>query len=152
MGLNLGGRFFLGVLYVGCSVLFSTASWATTVEPGEGTLMVNKGQGYWPVKHRTVAKIGESFVVSPGGHATLIYSDGCKADIKPGAVTMVTRLSPCASASYAQSQDTPDYGNHWCVTPPTPLDYGNPSYCMGAPVTAGVLAVFGAIVYEAISP
>lgn len=122
--------------------------------------MINKGKGYWPLKHRAVANVGNSLVVSPGGHATLVYSDGCKVNIRPGAVTTVTRLSPCASGSYAQNgsgpnapnQDPPDYTNHWCATPPTPLDYGNPSYCAGVPVTAAVLAVFGAIVYEAISP
>ena len=114
--------------------------------------MVNKGQGYWPVRHRAAAKVGESYVVSPGGHAMLVYSDGCKVDIKPGAVTTVDRLSPCASGSFAQTGPAPDYTNHWCVTPPTPLDYGNPSYCMGVPVTASVLALFGAVAYIAISP
>jgi hypothetical protein len=102
--------------------------------------------------HRVAAKAGDSIMVSPGGRAKLAYPDGCKVDVESGAITTVTPLSPCASGSSAQTHDDQDYSNHWCVTPPTPLDYGNPSYCAGVPVTAAVLAVFGTIVYEAISP
>lgn len=145
----MGKRRLLSALCVGCAVLLSTSSWAATVERSEGILMINKGKGFKLVKHQVVAKAGDSIMVSPDGHAKLVYPDGCKVDIQPGVVTTVTRLSPCASASYAQAQD---YGNHWCVTPANPNDYNNPSYCTGVPVTAAVLALFGTVIYEAVSP
>jgi hypothetical protein len=145
----MGKRPLLSALCVGCAVLLSTSSWATTVELSEGTLMINKGKGFKAVKHQVVAKAGDSIMVSPGGHAKLVYPDGCTIEVQPGAVTTVTRLSPCASGSYAQNQD---YGNHWCVTPANPIDNNNPGYCAGVPVTAAVLAVFGTIIYEAVSP
>jgi len=88
-------------------------------------------------------------MVGPNGSAVIAYNDGCMVNVEPGTVKTVATLSPCASGSYAQ---TPDYRNNWCVTPPTPNDYNNPSYCAGAPVTAAVLALFGTVIYEAVSP
>ncbi len=42
-------------------------------------------------------------MVGPGGSATVVYEDGCKVDIRPGAVTTIAPLSPCASGSNAQN-------------------------------------------------
>lgn len=88
-------------------------------------------------------------MVGPDGAAVIAYADGCTVDVKPGTVETIAQLSPCASGASAQNQD---YGNHWCVAPANPTDYNNPSYCAGVPVTAAVLALFGAIIYEAVSP
>jgi hypothetical protein len=41
-------------------------------------------------------------MVGPGGAATVVYGDGCKVDVQPGAVTTIAPLSPCASGSNAQ--------------------------------------------------
>ena len=116
-------RVLLSALCVGFAVLLSTSSWAATAEPTEGALMINKGKGFKQVEHRVVAKVGDTLMVSLGGHAKLVYADGCKVDIEPGAMTTVAPLSPCASGANAQSQS---YGTSWCVTPPTPNDYNNP--------------------------
>lgn len=43
-------------------------------------------------------------MVGPGGAATVVYDDGCKVDVQPGAVATVAPLSPCASGSNAQEQ------------------------------------------------
>lgn len=43
-------------------------------------------------------------MVGPGGAATVVYPDGCKVDVQPGAVTTIAPLSPCASGSYASDQ------------------------------------------------
>jgi hypothetical protein len=145
----MGKRPILSAFCVGWAMLLSTSSWAATVEPSDGVLLLNKGKGFKVFKHQVAAKAGDAIMVSPDGHAKLVYADGCKVDIQPGVVTRVARLSPCASGSLAQD---PDYGNHWCVTPATPTDYNNPSYCAGVPVTGAVLALFGALTYVAISP
>ena len=142
-------RTLFTALCVGFTVLFGASGWAATVEPIEGSLMINKGNGYKSVKHQTTAKVGDAIMVSPGGSGKLVYADGCKVDVKPGVVTTVSKLSPCASGAYAQNQDN---NFHWCATPANPADYNNPSYCAGVPVTAAVLAVFGGIIYDAISP
>jgi hypothetical protein len=41
-------------------------------------------------------------MVGPGGTATVVYDDGCKVNVQPGAVTTISPLSPCASGSNAQ--------------------------------------------------
>jgi len=85
--------------------MLSTSSWAATVEPGQGNLSVNQGQGFQPINSRIDANVGDSVMVAPGGAATVVYDDGCKVDVQPGAVTTIAPVSPCASGSYAQSND-----------------------------------------------
>ena len=51
---------------------------------------------------RTNANVGDLVMVGPGGSATVVYDDGCKVNVQPGAVTTIAPLSPCASGSNAQ--------------------------------------------------
>lgn len=84
------------------AMLLSTSSWAATVEPGQGGLTINQGQGFQPINSRVDANVGDSVMVAPGGSATVVYDDGCKVDVQPDAVTTIAPISPCASGSYAQ--------------------------------------------------
>jgi hypothetical protein len=88
-------------LSIGCSVLVATPSWAAVVEPGYGDLTINQGQGFKSVTSRANANAGDSVMVGPGGSATVVYDDGCKVNVQPGAVTTIAPLSPCASGSNA---------------------------------------------------
>jgi hypothetical protein len=98
----MGKRPFLSAACFGCAVFFASSAWAATVEPGQGNLSVNQGQGFQPINSRVDANAGDSVMVGPGGAATVVYSDGCRVDVQPGAVTTVAPLSPCATGSYAQ--------------------------------------------------
>ena len=93
-------RPFLGALCL--AMLLTTSSWAATIEPGQGSLTINQGQGFQPINSRVDANVGDSVMVSPGGTATVVYDDGCKVDVQPDAVTTIAPISPCASGSYAQ--------------------------------------------------
>ena len=151
-GWIMGKRPLLSALCVGCAVFLSTSSWAAataTVDPSHGDVLINRGKGFTQIRRPVKVRAGSSVMVGPNGSAVIAYNDGCTVNVEPGTVKTVAMLSPCASGSSAQA---PDYRNNWCVTPPTPNDYNNPSYCAGAPVTAGVLALFGAVIYEAVSP
>jgi hypothetical protein len=106
----MSGRPFFGALCFGCAMLVTSASFAATVEPGAGALSVNQGQGFQPINSRIDANVGDSVMVGPGGTATVMYSDGCKVDVQPGAVTTVAPLSPCATGSYAQDFDWRGWG------------------------------------------
>ena len=105
---------------VGCAVLTASPSWAAVVQPGLGNLTINQGQGFKPVTAAVSANVGDSVMVGPGGSATVVYEDGCKVDVRPGAVITVAPLSPCAAGSNAQSpncppgsQGYPDCGQDW---------------------------------------
>ena len=126
MGIRM--RLFLGAMCFGCVTLLGSSSWAATIEPDQGNLMVNQGKGFQPINGRVDASVGNSVMVAPGGTATVVYDDGCKVTVEPGTVTTIAPLSPCASGSYAQ----------------------DPSFDWGA-VTLGVLAVGagGLAIYEA---
>jgi hypothetical protein len=47
------------------------------------------------------AKVGDAVMVGPGGTATVVYDDGCKVNVQPGAVITIESLSPCTSGSNA---------------------------------------------------
>jgi hypothetical protein len=127
-------RHLLKALSIGCSLLISSPSWAVMVEPGQGDLSINRGQGFMPVKSQMSAKVGDSVMVAPGGSATVVYDDGCKVTVQPGAVTSIAALSPCASGSNAQ-------GNPWECRPDQNHDCGWPAGTMAFGVVwAGTLA------------
>jgi hypothetical protein len=98
----MGKRPFFGAFCFSCAVLVTSSTWAATLQPGQGDLTINQGQGFQPVNGRVDAKVGDSVMVGPGGAATLTYSDGCTVTVQPGSVTTIAPLSPCASGSYAQ--------------------------------------------------
>jgi hypothetical protein len=105
----MGQRPFFGVICVGFALFFGNSSWAATIEPGQGNLSINQGQGFQPVNNRIDANVGDSVMVAPGGAATVVYDDGCTVAVQPGAVATVAPLSPCASGSYAAE----DSGFNW---------------------------------------
>ncbi len=64
-----------------------------TVLPGQGD------QGFRPVNSRIEANVGDSVMVGPAGAATVVYEDGCKVTVQPGAVATIAPISPCASGA-----------------------------------------------------
>ena len=95
----------LPIIAVFCgAALLGGSAWAATVQPGQGNLSVNQGQGFRPINSRVDANVGDSVMVDPGGAATVVYDDGCVVNVEPGTVTMIAPLSPCTSGSYAQTQ------------------------------------------------
>ena len=99
-------RSCLCVSLIGGSLLLVSASWAATIEPVQGNLQLNRGQGFQPVNSRVDANVGDTVVVGPGGAAAVTYSDGCKVPVQPGAVTTIAPLSPCASGSMADDNNS----------------------------------------------
>jgi hypothetical protein len=145
---------FLSAVAVGCALMVASPTWAATVEPGFGDLTINHGQGFKPVTSRINANVGDAVMVGPGGSATVVYEDGCKVDIRPGAVTTIAPLSPCASGSNAQTapdcKQWPDgqwysidpHGGHHPCEPPN--DW------VGAGIGIGLLGIgLGVGIYEA---
>jgi hypothetical protein len=72
---------------------------AATVTSIEGRLQINNGSGYHTVSGTTEARPGASVMVGPGGKAEILYSDGCRTPVTPGAVAVVAPVSPCAQGA-----------------------------------------------------
>ncbi|HWX85053.1 MAG TPA: hypothetical protein VNZ48_15765 [Xanthobacteraceae bacterium] len=106
---SMGRRSSFCVSVIGCALLFASAAGAATVEPVQGNLSLNQGQGFQPVNSRVKANVGDTVVVGPGGAAAVTYPDGCKVQVQPGAVTAIAPLSPCASGSRADDNDNLKY-------------------------------------------
>jgi hypothetical protein len=99
-------RAFFTIVAVGGALLCGAETWAATptatLEPVQGDVLINHGKGFEKVLASKIeAKVGDSVMVSPGGIAKVTYPDGCQANVKPGAVMTITKLSPCASGSLA---------------------------------------------------
>ena len=115
-------RAFFTIVAVGGALLCGAESWAATqtatLEPIQGDLLINHGKGFEKVLASKIeAKVGDSVMVSPGGIAKVTYADGCQANVKPGAVMTITKLSPCASGSLAADL-TPIYKAKPAEAPP----------------------------------
>src|ERR1700692_2387600 len=87
----------LGTFCLGCFLLVGSACWAATVQSVQGSFYLNRGQGFQPVNGSVDANVGDSVMVSPGAIAVILYPDGCKVGVQPGAVTTITPASPCTN-------------------------------------------------------
>jgi len=126
----------------GCALLVASPAWAAVVEPGYGDLTINQGQGFKPVTSRVNVSVGDSVMVGPGGAAIVVYDDGCKVSVQPGAVTTAAPLSPCAAGSNATTNGpgTSYYPN--CTPQPDGTLYCHPDWALVA-LGVGVAAALG---------
>jgi len=127
-----------------CAMLLSSSTWGATVEPGQGNLVINQGQGFQPVNSRIDANVGDSVMVGPDGSATVVYDDGCTVDVQPGSVMTISPISPCASGSNAQG---PPPG-----PPPGPAPLGEEYFWNGFAWVLVAAGAAGVITVIATSP
>ena len=62
----------------------------------QGDVKINRGSGFHRVAGAVQVVPGTSVMVAPGGSADILYSDGCRIPVRPGAVQVVAPVSPCA--------------------------------------------------------
>jgi hypothetical protein len=97
---------FIALIGLGFGGLFSVPSFAATVEPVQGEVAVNRGDGVFRHAPGSLeATIGDSLLVPPGGLARITYPDGCVVDLTPGTVVTITTDSPCKAPSDTASSD-----------------------------------------------
>ena len=121
-----------GIFCLGCFLLVSSACFGAKIEPVQGSFYLNQGQGFQPVNGPVEAKIGDAIMVSPGAMAVVLYPDGCKVSVQPGAVTTITSASPCTNP-FGPNAQNPN---------PTYAQEAPPNYTM-AVVGAAVLGAAG---------
>ena len=90
------------VLFFAVGVLCARPTFAAqvTVVPDQksskGAVMLSRGQGYAPINGPTTAKTGDMVLAFSGGHARVIYPDGCTVEVNDGGtVFVVPETSPC---------------------------------------------------------
>lgn len=83
------------------TVCLSLPSYAATLQSVAGKVSINSGAGYKAASSGNKVNVGDVVMASPGARAQLIYPDGCKVPVNPGAVMTIQAESPCAGA-YAQ--------------------------------------------------
>ena len=87
------------------SIIVGTACSAAIIEPiaGSNVAINRQGQGFQTVTEPAIANPGDLVMVSLTGSANVVYPDGCKIALQPGAVMAIAPLSPCAARSNAQA-------------------------------------------------
>ena len=86
-----------GVAVFASAMVLSLSSFAATVTPEQGIVLVNRGSGYQNVTGPTNVNPGDILVVNPGGSALLAYDDGCFVPVAVGTIVTVGAKSPCAT-------------------------------------------------------
>jgi hypothetical protein len=66
---------------------------AASVEPHVSPVYVNKGRGFQVVTTSTRIGPGDTVMTKDGGRAEIIYDDGCRVRVEPGAVASVRGVS-----------------------------------------------------------
>ena len=114
-----------GVAAFIAAVALSLSSFAATVMPEQGIVLVNHGNGYENATGPTAVNPGDIVVVNPGGSAQITYPDGCTVPVAVGAIVTVGAQSPCTtqgSMTPSQASIPPSQGNvppsQGDVTPP----------------------------------
>lgn len=62
---------------------------AATLQVTQGTVQINRGQGFEPVTGSTTVNPGDVVTVQPGGNAQIVYPDGSIQPVQPGSVASV---------------------------------------------------------------
>ena len=86
-----------GVAAFASAMTLSLSSFAATVTPEQGIVLVNRGNGYQNVTGPINVNPGDILVVNPGGSALLAYDDGCFVPVAVGTIVTVAPKSPCAT-------------------------------------------------------
>jgi hypothetical protein len=63
-------------------VSFSLPSLAAIVESIEGTVSINRGEGFHRVTAPRQIKVGDVIMASPGSSAAVVYYDGCRVSVQ----------------------------------------------------------------------
>ena len=113
-------------------VLLATPAWAgATVETVKSPVSINHGQGYQQVTKTASVANGDQVMAGAGGHAKIVYADGCVTDVYPGGVASVGK---CYKPMMAGLEVPPPAAYH---VPWVPIVLG------AAVIGVGVCAVSG---------
>jgi hypothetical protein len=135
-----------------CAAGLGQAASAATVDTIVGSVLVNKGKGFRPVTSPTEIATGDSVMVQSSSGADILYPNGCRIHVNPGAIATVfakrgglgnpSGLSSCQEYGYENTGATNGTGAI------TTLDPGLPGPGGIDPVTVviGGAVVGGAVV------
>src|SRR5262245_41328310 len=116
-------------------LLAVTPAWAgATVEAVKSPVSINHGQGYQAIANKAFAANGDQGMAGPGGHAKIIYSDGCITDVYPGGVASVGKCYKPMTAGL----ETPPPEEH--PIPWVPVVLGAGVIAVGICAVSGCLA------------
>ena len=90
---------YRGTIAMVAGLLLSSAASATTLQPMQGDVLVNRGAGFQPVVKPTTVGVGDSIMVSAKGSAQVVYNEQCSVDVRPGSVVTVALEPPCKKSA-----------------------------------------------------
>jgi hypothetical protein len=111
-----------------------------------GMILVNRGDGYAPLKSDRGVKKGDRIMARAGGRGRLLYTNGCTVGVQPGKVVTVGVAPNCdhysADDKLYTAADLPE--PHPAPPPPPPAFTPDPTGIGTWPIIVGGLVVVGA--------
>jgi hypothetical protein len=96
-------RWGASIAACGLGIFLGLPAWAVTVQTIDGTLSLNRGDGYVEVLSWADAPSGSQVMANPGSRGKVIYSDGCEINVSPGSVYTVQDSSPVLRGGSARN-------------------------------------------------
>ena len=87
-------RMRVGAVALMCASLVSTAVSAATLDTIVGKVLVNKGKGFRTVTSPTEISPGDSIMVKENSGADIVYENGTRVHVNPGAIATVSASPP----------------------------------------------------------
>lgn len=88
---------------IALTLLGYAAATAATLNPIQGDILVNRGNGYRLESTASELKPGDMVVANAGAAAQIFYPDGCSVPVQAGSIVTIKQVSPCASAPQTQT-------------------------------------------------
>jgi hypothetical protein len=73
----------------------ASSSFAAMVTRLQGNVEVDTGRGFHRISGAVDVAAGSTVMAGPRGRGEIIYPDGCRVQVEPGAVVVVASDSPC---------------------------------------------------------
>ena len=89
-------RLAVFVLSLVAAPAFAAQAPVATLAQQQGTVMVNQGEVFTTAAEQQGLQAGDRVMVMEGGHATLVFADGCELPVAAGSLLEVPAASPCA--------------------------------------------------------
>jgi len=89
-------------LLLGAALLCGLGSAAfadASVNPTGGTVLANSGSGFHPVSSLQSYPRGTRVMANQDGTGEIVYSDGCRVQVKYGQLYTIAAVSPCKAAA-----------------------------------------------------
>lgn len=127
--------------------MFATNVSAVTLSNVQGSVYVNKGDGFQAVSNGTALSSGDRVRVSAGGSANIVYENGCATFVGAGKVAVVQSSAPSCGGANLTTDSVGDAAgsSSLAAAAPTSVGIGTETILIGGLVVGGAVGLAVAV-------